>query len=92
MYIILSGILSRPSRIEVSVRYSIFVVKSHLRSTNDMIPYGMILCMFNLSEIPGCNSIVTVPFTCVCNMVYGPVVLIPSFWGFHVSLSILCLS
>ena len=48
----------------------------------------MILRMFNLSEIPGRNSMVTVPFTCVCNMVYGPVVLIPSFRGFHVFLSI----
>ena len=44
----------------------------------------MILRMFNLSEIPGRNSMVTVPFTGVCNMVYGPVVLIPSFLGFHV--------
>ena len=40
----------------------------------------MILRMFNLSEIPGSNSMITVPFTCVCNMVYGHVVLIPSFW------------
>jgi hypothetical protein len=50
----------------------------------------MILPMFNLSEIPGRNSMVTVPYTCVCNMVYGPVVLIPSFLGFHVFLSIFC--
>ena len=50
----------------------------------------MIRRMFDLSEIPGRNSMVTVPFTCVCNMVYGPVVLIPSFRGFRVFLSILC--
>jgi hypothetical protein len=50
----------------------------------------MMFRLFNLSEIPGRNSLVTVHYTCVCNMVYGPVVLIPSFWGFHVFLSILC--
>ena len=50
----------------------------------------MILRMFNLSEIPGRNSMVTVPFTCVRNMVYGPVVLSPNFWDFHVFLSIFC--
>ena len=33
----------------------------------------MIIRMFILSEIHGRNSMVTVPFTCFCNMVYGPV-------------------
>jgi hypothetical protein len=43
----------------------------------------MILRMFNLSEIPGRNSMVTVPFTCVCNIVYGPLVLLSNLRGFQ---------
>jgi hypothetical protein len=44
------------------------------------------LLMLSLSETPGLNSIVKVPFTCVCRTLYGPLVLLPNLQDFHFSL------
>jgi hypothetical protein len=45
--------------------------------------YGITLLMLSLSEMPGLNSIVKVPFTCVCRTLYGPLVLLPNLQGFQ---------
>ncbi len=39
--------------------------------------------MLSLSEMPGCNSIVRVSFTCVHRTLYGPLVLSPNLQGVH---------
>jgi hypothetical protein len=52
--------------------------------------YGMTLLMLRLSETPGLNSIVKVPFTCACRTLYSPLVLLHNLQGFHYSLSTLC--
>jgi hypothetical protein len=52
--------------------------------------YGTTLLMLSLSETPDLNSIVRVPFTCVCRTLYGPLVLLPNLQGFQISLSTLC--
>jgi hypothetical protein len=51
--------------------------------------YGITLIMLSLSELPGLNSIVKVPFTCVCRTLYGLLVLLSNLQGFHF-LSTLC--
>jgi hypothetical protein len=48
---------------------------------------GITLLILSLSEMPGLNSIVKVPFTCVCRTLYGPLVLLPNLQGFHFSLA-----
>jgi hypothetical protein len=40
--------------------------------------YGITLFMLRLSEMPGLNPIVKLPFTCVCKTLYGPLVLLPN--------------
>jgi hypothetical protein len=45
--------------------------------------YGITLLMLSLSEMPGLNSIVKVPFICVCRTLYGPLVLCPNLRVFH---------
>ncbi len=45
--------------------------------------YGITLILLSLSETPGCNSILRVPFTCVCMTLYGPLVLLPNVQGFR---------
>ncbi len=45
--------------------------------------YDIPLFMLSLSEMPGLNSIVKVPFTCVCRTLYGPLVLSPNLQGFY---------
>jgi hypothetical protein len=52
--------------------------------------YGITLLMLSFSEMPGLNSIVKVPFTCVCRTLYGPLILLPNLQGFHFFLSTLC--
>jgi hypothetical protein len=47
--------------------------------------YGITLLMLSLSEMPGLNSIVKVPFTCVCRTLYGPLVLLLILQVFHFS-------
>jgi hypothetical protein len=46
--------------------------------------------MLSLSETPGLNSIVTVPFTCVWSTLYGPVVRSSNLRGFQRFLSMRC--
>jgi hypothetical protein len=52
--------------------------------------YGTTLLMLSLSEMLGLNSIVRVPFICVCRpficvcrTLYGPLVLTPNLQGFN---------
>jgi hypothetical protein len=45
--------------------------------------YGITLLMLSLSEMPGLNSIVKVPFTCVSRTLYSPLILSPNLQGFH---------
>jgi hypothetical protein len=52
--------------------------------------YGITLLIFILSETPGLNSIVRVPFTCVCITQYGPLVRSPYLQDFQFFLSIRC--
>jgi len=52
--------------------------------------YSITLLMLSLSAMPGLNSIVEVPFTCVCRTLYGPLVLLPNLQGFHFFFSTLC--
>ncbi len=53
--------------------------------------YGITLLIFILSETPGLNSIVRVPFTCVCNTRYGPLVRSFNLRGFQFFLSTRCI-
>ena len=48
--------------------------------------YGITLLMLSLSDTPGLNYIVKVPFTCVCRTLYGLLVLLPTLRVFHFSL------
>jgi hypothetical protein len=52
--------------------------------------YGITFLMLSLSEAPGLNSIVKIPFACVCRTLYGPLVILPNLGGFHVFFSTLC--
>jgi hypothetical protein len=45
--------------------------------------YGIILLMLSLSEMLGLNSIVRVPFICVCRTLCGPLFFLPNLQGFH---------
>ncbi len=40
--------------------------------------YSTTLLMLSLSEMPGLNSIVKVPFSCVYRTLYGSLVLLPN--------------
>jgi hypothetical protein len=51
--------------------------------------YDITLLMLSLSETPGCNSIVRVPFTFVCRTLYGPLVLLPEFVPFFLKYPLL---
>jgi hypothetical protein len=52
--------------------------------------YSVTLLMLSLSKMPGPNSIVKVPFTCVCRTLYGPLVLSHNVQVFHFFLITLC--
>jgi hypothetical protein len=52
--------------------------------------YGVTCLIVILSEIPSLNSIVKVPFTCVCITQYGPMVRLPNLRGFQFFLCIRC--
>ncbi len=51
--------------------------------------YGITLLMLSLSEMPGLDF--KVPFTCVCRILCGPLVLLPNLQVFHFFLSTLYL-
>ncbi len=52
--------------------------------------YGIILHLFSLSETPGLNSVVTVPFTCVWSTLYGPLICSSTLQGLQHFLSTHC--
>jgi hypothetical protein len=52
--------------------------------------YGITLLMLSPTEMPGLNSILKVPFTCVCRTLYVPPVHLPNLRVIHCFFCTLC--